>query len=601
MEKSPLPSSPFPITPGGLQQSRIAIHALERQFRQTAKPAATRVPNLRKRLCPASPATIFRTASPKIAPRASAVGVRSWKARGSAGHLAETLDDLTATSPALSGLRAAMAAWRFERAPLDPTCARAVLAAGREAVAPELRALARHLAPRLGPPAEARNWPARRDGPDREAALATLDRGMADGAHGLFWRGKAFEYALTAGLPDLAERVAASLADDPATAPLAARLAAESAAAFAAPADALAAAQAVDATLFPRFAALAMAYAYSASNREQEATTTLLQLWRRENWHPGLTLRLDERLFPTPPARLEAWAGRLTVCVYSWNRAARLERTLASLAASRLGPARLLVLDNGSTDDTAAVCRAAAERFAPGRFHSLSLPTNIGRAGRPQLAGRPGRRPARVAGGLRGRRRDPAGKLVGGAGRNPGRRSRGGRGRGPHLCRRHRRARVRRRASAASPRRPERPPPGQLPARPGFRADRRQPVLPVGVGLLPSAARPGPSRRGAVRHPVFAQPVRRSGPGPSELSRRWPLPAVWRPGRGPPPAGTGQARRRPGPWAPGSNWTDCFRRQGWKSPPNGNLDTAWEELHAAWTRLVRFSRACTAADPPACR
>jgi len=548
---------------------------------------------------PASPQPFFAPPPPKLRPALPlwAFGLEGpWLGR----HLAETLDDLTATSPALSGLRAAMAAWRFERAPLDPTCARAVLAAGREAVAPELRALARHLAPRLGPPAEARNWPARRDGPDREAALATLDRGMADGAHGLFWRGKAFEYALTAGLPDLAERVAASLADDPATAPLAARLAAESAAAFAAPADALAAAQAVDATLFPRFAALAMAYAYSASNREQEATTTLLQLWRRENWHPGLTLRLDERLFPTPPARLEAWAGRLTVCVYSWNRAARLERTLASLAASRLGPARLLVLDNGSTDDTAAVCRAAAERFAPGRFHSLSLPTNIGApAARNWLAALAADRPeslvafvdddvtlpenwlAALAGTLAADpEADAAGaRIYAGATGVPVSAD-------VHLL----------------------PPQGDRSVRPLVNCPRGP-----DFGLT-AVSRSCPSVSGCC-HLLRGRALRGGAPfdirfSPSQfddLARD--LRSFLAGGHCRLCGDLAVAHHQPGPAGQTSARTlgarikldGLFPAPGMEVAAERDLDTAWEELHAAWTRLVRFSRACTAADPPACR
>ena len=325
----------------------------------------------------ASPEPIFFPAPQRLRPHLPlwAFGLEGpWLGR----HLADALDGLTGTLPELTGLRAALAAWRFERSPLDPACARALLPAGRDTAGPRLRGLARRLAPRLGPPTEAREWPALRDGPDLEAALAVLIRGMADQAHGLFWRGKALEYALTAGRPELAALAVAPLAADPATAPLAARLTAETAAAFAGPEAALEAARAVDEALFPRFAALAQGQALMATGDREKGTAVLSRLWRRENWHPGLTLHLYELLHPVPPADLSALPGRLSVCIYSWNRAENLARTLKSLAAGRLGPARVIVLDNGSTDDTAAVCRAAAGRFAPGRFESLSLPVNIG-------------------------------------------------------------------------------------------------------------------------------------------------------------------------------------------------------------------------------
>lgn len=279
--------------------------------------------------------------------------------------------------PELAGLGRALAAWRFERQPLDPDAVRGLLAAGRAGVDPGQRALARVLFPRLGPPEAARDWPARRDG-GRQAALVALDQGLADPEHALYWRGRALEYALAEGLPDLAERVLADLAVEPGLTALAARLRAEVAAAFAGPQAVLAALEPVDAALFPRFVALARADALAATGDRAGAGAVLARAWRGDSWQPGLTLRLHELLFPVPGRAVARIPGRVTVCLYTWNRCGPLARALESLSRSRLGPARLLVCDNGSGDATQAVCREASGRFAAGQFSLIRLPVNIG-------------------------------------------------------------------------------------------------------------------------------------------------------------------------------------------------------------------------------
>jgi GT2 family glycosyltransferase len=76
---------------------------------------------------------------------------------------------------------------------------------------------------------------------------------------------------------------------------------------------------------------------------------------------------------PALPASRE-----VAVCLYSWNKADLLGRTLALLANTDLGQAQVRVLVNGSTDDSLAVAHAAAERF-PGRDYAVaSLPVNVG-------------------------------------------------------------------------------------------------------------------------------------------------------------------------------------------------------------------------------
>ena len=70
--------------------------------------------------------------------------------------------------------------------------------------------------------------------------------------------------------------------------------------------------------------------------------------------------------------------GETFLLLYSWNKADSLDRTLASLAASDLGAARIKVLDNGSTDHTPGVVRAWAERLGRDRFEGLSTLVNVG-------------------------------------------------------------------------------------------------------------------------------------------------------------------------------------------------------------------------------
>lgn len=299
-----------------------------------------------------------------------------WLARSQAA----ALDAAAMADPALAGTAAALAAWNFERDPLDPALAARARAASRTlADGPERRALCAALAARLRRPDTAAAWPALRDGQDTDAARAFLRPAMADPVHGLFWRGRAFAFALARGLPDLARRVAEGLAAAPGPiARLGPRLAAEAAFAWHGPAAGLAALEQVDPLLFPRFRALALAHGLAATGDRAAAVDVLSRLWRAESWHPGLALRLFALVRPSARVSLDALPGRLFVFLYSWNRARLLDATLESLCAGRLGPARIVVLDNGGTDDAMAVCGRFLDRLGPDRFVAVRLPVNVG-------------------------------------------------------------------------------------------------------------------------------------------------------------------------------------------------------------------------------
>ena len=323
----------------------------------------------------------------RLAPHPPAAGLRPhlplW-AYGLEGdwllrHQAAGLAALAVGAPKFSLLSARLAAWAFERAPLDLALAAAAREAGRRLDdAPARRTLTRELTRRLVRPANAAVLPPLAQAPDPGPALGFLAAAMADARHGLYWCGKAFALALARGLPELARQVADRLLADPAVTPLGGRLALEAALAWDGPAAGQEALSRLDQACFPRYAALAQAHLLAKTGQPNAAAEVLATLWREENWHPDLTARLAALLAPPPAADLSALPGALHVFVYTWNRAALLGPTLERLAASRLGPARVTVLDNGGADDTAAVCRAMAERFAPGRFVGLSLPVNIG-------------------------------------------------------------------------------------------------------------------------------------------------------------------------------------------------------------------------------
>jgi len=96
--------------------------------------------------------------------------------------------------------------------------------------------------------------------------------------------------------------------------------------------------------------------------------------------------------------------GSVVACLYSYRNAARLDRTLAALAATdwRYAEAgaepRLVVLDNGSPDGTGQVLAAWRERLGT-HLATVTLPVNVGApAARNWLAGLPDvRRAAFVA------------------------------------------------------------------------------------------------------------------------------------------------------------------------------------------------------------
>jgi len=68
----------------------------------------------------------------------------------------------------------------------------------------------------------------------------------------------------------------------------------------------------------------------------------------------------------------------VVICLYSWNKATDLGKTLASLAQTDIGPAKIRVLLNGCTDHSEQVVETARELFPDNDLEAITLPVNIG-------------------------------------------------------------------------------------------------------------------------------------------------------------------------------------------------------------------------------
>ncbi len=98
-------------------------------------------------------------------------------------------------------------------------------------------------------------------------------------------------------------------------------------------------------------------------------------------WQTNQLLTLHDRLTGLSGERT-ALPGQVAVLLYSYNKADDLRRTLDTLVPQLPASASVFVLDNGSSDDTAALLAGWEEQFSrtagEARFQSIRLPVNIG-------------------------------------------------------------------------------------------------------------------------------------------------------------------------------------------------------------------------------
>lgn len=93
--------------------------------------------------------------------------------------------------------------------------------------------------------------------------------------------------------------------------------------------------------------------------------------------HP-YALRMQALRAPFVPDHGLVDSKRVCIYLYSYNKGQVLGETLESLSHCAIGPARLKILLNGCTDDSAAVAARARELFPRNEVEIISLPVNIG-------------------------------------------------------------------------------------------------------------------------------------------------------------------------------------------------------------------------------
>ena len=277
-----------------------------------------------------------------------------------------------------------LALWSWQRAPLDPQ--RIELLRQTLADSPSGRFAAALAARTAGGP----------DTAELGAVLAAGDMGLIlrvllprlrAAATGLAWLAPAWDGLLRLGGAELPLAVLDACAWPEGFSPLRARLAAEVKFLYAAPAlalEALDALVAVDAAgLFAAWAAYLRAELHLRLGDAPAGREGLAGLFAALPWHTHLGLKLHDLLLP-PPVAAPADTARAVILVYSWNKAALTRQTLESLARTDYGDARILALDNGSTDGdgegegTGEVMEACAGLFPPGVLRVIRLPVNVG-------------------------------------------------------------------------------------------------------------------------------------------------------------------------------------------------------------------------------
>jgi Predicted glycosyltransferases len=114
---------------------------------------------------------------------------------------------------------------------------------------------------------------------------------------------------------------------------------------------------------------------YRAGHRA-EATQLWQSAFAARTWDYTLALRLGDILQERDLPQQEPH-GQGAVLLYSWNHAQDLDIALSSLAATTPPNIPLLLLDNGSSDDTAMVSQRW-KRELGNRLSLITLPVNIG-------------------------------------------------------------------------------------------------------------------------------------------------------------------------------------------------------------------------------
>ena len=272
-----------------------------------------------------------------------------------------------------------MTVWAMQDAPLDARLLRLMAdmdaLSGCAAGLPVSRWLETATAPDLTDP-ESADWHAAHTAPDIQRAL-TASR--LAGPHSLYWINAGINRALACGDFELAQRIADSIPESlPAREALHARLHADIARHALGTEQAMAALQQVTHPGFALWHTQQTATLLLQLGERETAASLFRDLWKTMGFHPNLTLQTYEASTPLAKSPLPDSLNAPAIVLYSWNKAEQLRQTLESLRASDTGDCPIFVLDNGSTDATAAVLDREAAQWAEGRFRRISLPINVG-------------------------------------------------------------------------------------------------------------------------------------------------------------------------------------------------------------------------------
>ncbi|UZP67935.1 glycosyltransferase [Desulfovibrio mangrovi] len=272
-----------------------------------------------------------------------------------------------------------MTVWALQDHPLDARLLR--LAADMDAISgcaaglPVADWLTLATAPDLSAPQYA-DWHAAHTEDD---ILQTLPAPETTGEHSLYWIAAGLDRALAGGHFDLALRILDTLPQSiPERGSLHSRLHAQWALHALSAEEALPILQEVKHPGFALWHTRQTAALLRLLGEAESATSLFSDLWKTIGFHPNLTLLLHDAMTPLPQTGLPKGNEAPAIVLYSWNKADELRQTLISLRDSDTGDAPVILLDNGSTDDTAAMLDAMADQWNPALFKRITLPVNVG-------------------------------------------------------------------------------------------------------------------------------------------------------------------------------------------------------------------------------
>jgi hypothetical protein len=111
---------------------------------------------------------------------------------------------------------------------------------------------------------------------------------------------------------------------------------------------------------------------------KEKAVSILGETVSAQPWRTSELLRLHD-IVKGIDNRLPSVPENLVILLYSYNKAEELDATFRSLFKSDLGNARIIILDNGSTDSSSCVIDKWQDSFSS-RLKRIDLPVNIGAA-----------------------------------------------------------------------------------------------------------------------------------------------------------------------------------------------------------------------------